>query len=238
MDEDDSILGVRRHRRLIGMASWSVALAVAMVGCGESGPPDPLATAVVESRTAAASELTEAVDEVASSIGGEVLARSSVDECYAGQRNYKVDTGYNHRCSLIVGALVGTDGDFRSTMTDVDRSLRDLGWETNDGEWPGQLVNRYWELRAGEHPDGRVAISRLPGPNTLHRDDLRMRFAYGDVESTRGLGAIDGRQRVTPWCCGLPFYEDRQLIDLDRVVRSNADEHLVFVTVEGHYLEH
>jgi hypothetical protein len=237
MDSDNSIPGERRRRRPIVVASWSVALAVAMVGCGEPDPPDPLATAVVESRTASASELTQAVDEVATSIGGEILGRSSVDECYAGQRNYKVDTGYNHRCSLVVGALVGTDGDFRSTMADVDRSLRDLGWDTYEGEWPGQLVNRYWELRAGEDPDGRVAISRLPGPNTLYRDDLRMRFAYGDSESIRGLDAIDGRQRVTLWCCGLPFHEDRQLIDLDQVVRSTKHEHLVFITVEGHYLE-
>jgi hypothetical protein len=196
-----------------------------------------LAAAVTEARIRVADRMTTALDEVASSIDGEVLGRSSIDECYAGQRNWKVDTGYDHRCSLVTGVLIGTDGDFRARMLDLDRSLEELGWLSHDGEWPGQLVDEYWDLRAAESPDGDVPLGRLPGPLSVVRDGLRIRFAYTDADDDAGLRRLDRFHQTTVWCCGLPFHEDRRPLDLAQITRARTPRFLVLAIVEGHYVE-
>lgn len=204
-----------------------------LTGCG---PPDPHAEDVVELRVGRTDLMRRELRDVAFAVGGEVLGESRVDQCYEGQRNYKVDTGYSDRCSLLIGSLVGFDGDFRATMAELDTELAGLGWESFDGEWPGQLVDGYWDLRAGESGDGSVRLDRLPGPLGLYRDDLRLLFDYGSAHDERGLDRIDRSQEVTLWCCGLPGYEDEELIDLTQV-DAGRHEHLVLITVEGHYWE-
>ena len=224
-----------RHRCWVVAATTLAALLLA--GCGPSGPPDPLSASTVEARTAQVQRMRAALTEVTDSLDGTVLGESSVDECYEGQRNWKVDTGYDHRCSLLAGTLIGVDGDVRATMLDVDVALRALRWQAPDGEWPGQLVDEYWDLRADESSDGTVRLHLLPGPYSVRRDDLRLRFDYGDTADDRGREQLDGAQRSTLWCCGPPSFERRRLIDVDQVARAARQEHLILVTVEGHYLE-
>lgn len=180
--------------------------------------------------------MSAALEDVVDFVGGEVLGQSLVDECYEGQRNWKVDTGYDHRCSLLVGVLIGIGGDFRSHMLAADEALRDLQWQSPDGEWPGQLVDEYWDLRASESPDGRVRLDRLPGPHSVRRDDLSLSFDYGSAVDEHGLERIDRSQRSTPWCCGPPYFERRELMDVDQAAQT-AHQHLILITVEGHYLQ-
>jgi len=178
-----------------------------------------------------------ALDEVVDILGGRVLGESSVDECYEGQRNYKVDVGYHYRCSLLMGVLIGVDGDFRTLMLAADADLQDLQWQSHGGGWPGQKVDEYWDLRASENPDGRVRLDRLPGPHSVRRDDLRLGFAYGSAADVRGLEGIDRSQRSTLWCCGPPYFEDRALMDVDQAVEAANHQHLTLITIEGHYLQ-
>jgi hypothetical protein len=178
-----------------------------------------------------------ALDEVVDILGGQVLGESSVDECYEGQRNWKVDLGYHYRCSLLVGVLIGVDGDFRALMLAADGALQELQWRSHEGDWPGQKVDEYWELRASESSDGRVRLDRLPGPLSVRRDDLRLGFAYGSTADDRGLERIDRSQRSTMWCCGPPYYDGLVLIDVDQAVAGADHQHLILVTIEGHYLQ-
>jgi|GEM_PF-5999029 len=182
-------------------------------------------------------QLRQALDEVGGLLGGEVLGESSVDECYEGQRNWKVDLGYHHRCSLLMGVLIGVDGDFRALMLATDEGLQELGWQSHPGEWPGQLVEEYWDLRASESADGTVRLDHLPGPHSVRRDDLGLGFAYGSAADNGGRECIDRSQRSTMWCCGPPYFEELELIDLDAAVEAANHEHLVLVTVAGHYLQ-
>ena len=177
-----------------------------------------------------------ALDEVVDIPGGQVLGESSVDECYEGQRNYKVDLGYHYRCSLLIGVLIGVDGDFRTLMLAADAALQDLQWQSQ-GDWPGQLVDEYWDLRASESPDGKVRIDRLPGPHSVRRDDLRLGFAYGSANDEGGLEGIDRSQQATMWCCGAPYFEQRALIDIGQAGEGADHQHLILITVEGHYLQ-
>ena len=226
---------LRRHRWAV--VAPAVASALLISGCGPSSAPDPLSTAAVEARTEGMQEMTVAIDEVVAELGGEVLGDAMIDECYEGQRNYKVDTGYDYRCSLLMSVLIAIDGDFRTRMVDADDALRTLGWQSSDGEWPGQLVDEYWGLRASESPDGQVRLHRLPGPHSVRRDGLRLLFDYGDVVDVQGLERIDRGQRSTLWCCGWPYFERKELIEVDQAASAASHEHLILVTVEGHYFQ-
>lgn len=223
-------------RRWFGVAAVYVT-AVLFAGCGVSSPPDPLSASVVEARSDRMEQIGEAGDELVAAFGGQVLGRSSIDECYEGQRNWKVDRGYDYRCSLRGGVLIAIDGNFRARMLDADVALRELGWESSSGEWPGQLVDDYWDLRAGESSDGRVRIDRLPGPYTVMRGELTLGFDYGRVADVGGLDRIDRSQQSTVWCCGPTFYDNRDLIDLVRATRTVQEAHLVFITIESHYFQ-
>jgi hypothetical protein len=190
----------------------------------------------VEARAEQDDLLEESLDEVARALGGEVLAGSRYDECYQGQRNSKVDTGYGYRCTLLMGRLVGFDGDFRAQMLDLDARLAAIGWESTDGNWPGQLVDDYWDMRAAESKTGLPRLDRLPGPWGVYRDDVRIMFDYGSPSDERGLERIDRAQQRSVWCCGAPFYTDSDLVDIVDV-GSSASDHLILITVEGHYWE-
>ncbi len=226
----------RRTEHRWTIAAATILAAVLLVGCGPPDPPDPRSGSAVEARTATVAQVQPALDEVVDILGGQVLGESSVDQCYEGQRNYKVDTGYHYRCSLLLGVLISVDGDFRRLMISADAALEDLQWQSR-GDWPGQLVDEYWELRASENADGRVRLHRLPGPRSLRRNDLRLGFSYGSTADDRGLEGIDRSQRSTLWCCGAPYYEDLGLIDVDRAVEAADHEHLTLITIEAHYLQ-
>ena len=221
---------------------WTVVAPIILAalligGCGPSSPPDPLSARAVEARTAQVQQIGAALDEVVGIMGAEVLGESSVDECYEGQRNWKVDTGYNYRWSLLMGVLLGIDGDVRKLLLAADVDLRERQWRSHEGEWPGQLVDEYWDLRAGETPDGSVRLDRLPGPHSVRRDDLSLRFDYGSAADEGGLDRIDRSQRSMVWCCGPPFFERRELMDVDQAAEAAHHQHLILITVEGHYLQ-
>ena len=226
------------HKRSVTLR-WSVAATALIVGgCGIlSSPPDPASDEIVAARDEQTQLMDSALSEAAAKLPGAVIGRSSVDQCYEGQRNWKVDTGYDYRCSLLISVLIGLDGDFRAQMLQFDKSLRELGWESDNGEWPGGLVDDYWELRSGEGPDGHVQLDQLPGPFGVRRDELRILFSYGSSNDEGGLATIDRGQQATPWCCGLPLYESQAIQDVDRVVAEAPHDHFVLITVEGHYYE-
>jgi hypothetical protein len=258
--------GPRLHRRVWGMAPmdrspgsaeddlmtdpttscsdhhrWSLVAPMIMAlllvgGCGPSGPPDPLSVRAVEARTAQVEQMRAALDEVVDLYGGEVLGESSVDECYEGQRNWKVDTGYDHRCSLLLGVLISVEGDFRTLMLDADDALEASAWESH-GAWPGQLVDEYWDLRADESADGRVRLDQLPGPHSVGRNGLGLGLDYGSAADDRGLERIDRGQQSTLWCCGSPYFARRELIDVAQATETAHHHHLILITVDGHYLE-
>jgi hypothetical protein len=48
--------------------------------------------------------------------------------------------------------LIGVDGDFRTLMLAADAALQDLQWQSHEGDWPGQLVDEYWDLRPARAP--------------------------------------------------------------------------------------
>lgn len=219
-------------RQSVLLAGLATLVALLVSGCG---PPDPQSGQVTEARAAQLVRMGDALAEVASDLGGQVLGESIVDECYEGQRNWKVDTGYDYRCSLLVGAMVGLDGNFRAQMLELDVSLEKVGWKSTDGEWPGQLVDRYWDFRAGESRGGNVRLDRLPGPNGVMRDDLRLLFDYGS--DADDLERIDRAQQRTLWCCGLPTFESRDLMDVHRAAASAPQDQFILITLEGHYFQ-
>ena len=196
------------------------------------GPPDPQSTGLVEARRDLRMEIDEALTELGGELGAEVLASSIVDECYRGQRNYKVDTGYRHRCSLRGTVLVGFEGDFRSEMFDFDDFLKRSGWVAD--EWPGQRADEFWEMRAAESDDGTVDISRL-GKASPTKGDLTLSFEYSGQENLFSLERISEHQRNIFWGFGPPTYDTADLFDLDDVLEGQPYEHLVLIVVEGNY---
>lgn len=217
--------------------SW-VLLAITVAGCGLGSPIDPAADEVVDLRVQETERIRVALSDVVDALGGEALAESHVDRCYSGQRNYKVDTGYSHRCSLMKGVLIGFDGDFRNQMLLFDGSLAELGWESDDGEWPGDLIDEYWELREGEASDGTVLLGRLPGVYGIRQDEMRMLFSYSsNPDDSLGRYTIDLSQGVTGWCCGLPYHAEDEYFDVDKVADNTQHEHLVLITIQGAYFE-
>ena len=236
-DRTARVGGPRRTGHRWPGAAATILAALLLGGCGPPDPPDPLSAPAVAARAVKTEQMHAALDEVVGVVGGGVLGESSVDECYEGQRNYKVDTGYHYRCSLLLGVLIGVDGDFRTLMLAADAGLEELRWQSHDGDWPGQLIDEYWELRAGENSDGRVRLDRLPGPHSVRRDDLGLRFAYGSTADDRGLERIDRSQRSTLWCCGPPYFEQPALMAVAGAVEATDHQHLILITVEGHYLQ-
>lgn len=213
-----------------GLSLWFL-----LSGChSQAVSPDPVADAVAAARAGTTERVEMVLAEVSRGLRGDELGHSQVDQCYEGQRNYKVDTGYEHRCSLLLGVLVGLDGDFRARMLELDGWLQQSGWQSRDGEWPGALVDAYWDLHRGESPDGRVRIHHLPAPNDLRRDDLRMLLDYGDPNE---LSRIDRAQQETLWCCGVPYHEDEVTFEVNQLAGDTAYEHYVFISVEAHYFQ-
>jgi hypothetical protein len=206
-----------------------ILAAAFLVGCG---PPNPQSADIVESRESTVALIEGALDELAEGFGATTLAESRVDACYEGQRNYKVDTGYSHRCSLRLGLLVGFDGDFRAEMTGLEDTLEEQGWQASESL--GELVGRYWDLRAGEASDGVVLIDRLPSPNSISRGELTLELDFGGAEDDSGRLRIDRAQQTTFWSLRLT-YENTDLFDIAGTLEGNTYEHLVLFSIEGHY---
>ena len=217
--------------------AWALVGVVLLVGCGVGPQVDPFADHVIDLRAEEADRINLALAESVDALEGDVLAEARVDECYEGHRGWKRTDPYRHRCSLHMSVLIGIDGDFQTQMLQFDDSLRGLGWRSDsDDEWPGMKVAEYWDLREREAGGGDVRISRLPGVWGIRRDGLRMLFDYSHPDDELGRYSIDLRQGVTHWG-GITYHRQQELFDVDEVADQAVHQHLIMLTVTGHYLE-
>lgn len=90
--------------------------------------PDPSSRAVSAARDAQRARQTAALDELQR--GGELVPgpTGSDDACDQGQNNYKVQTGYAHRCVVRTTRFFLQPGDLVTDMTSLDARLRGAGW--------------------------------------------------------------------------------------------------------------
>src|SRR5688572_20587591 len=117
---------------------------------GPSGPPpDPLSTEIVELRDQGTRRADRAVAQAAGLLGGKVVGRASNDQCWEGQRNWKVDEGFDYRCAARRVVVVGFDSDFRKRIARFDRRVFAAGWLC-DYKCNSELVDEYWNLRKAE----------------------------------------------------------------------------------------
>jgi hypothetical protein len=217
----------------------SLALS-ACLGLGEDNgpPPDPLAPDVVAARESAATRADEALAEAVSALGGRVVGRGSDDACYQGQNNYKVNEGYDHRCTLRRAAAVAFDGDFRRRIARFDRRLFEAGWGCSRMPCPETLsgnVEEYWDFRVAEYGTRRFPISSLP-PVAYERGDEYLDVRYGGADKTGRFSLEDLHRRKR----GSVFesYRRQDPLDVDGVLaRAKRSDYVVGLALETDYLE-
>ena len=214
----------------------------ACVGPGEDNgpPPDPFAPDVVEARKAATSRADAALDEAAADLEGRIVARTSTDECYSGQNNYKVSDGFDHRCTLRRAVVVGFDGDFRERISAFDQRLFGEGWDCGgipcDPTYSG-LVEEYWDFRKPEYGGNDPPISVLPTATSYQRDGLYLDVGYVSARHRSGRTVLEGwhrRQRG-----GLfESFERTRPFDVDTVLERIAPyDYAVALAIETDYLD-
>lgn len=74
-------------------------------------------------------------EKVASGIKALELATSYSDQCYEGQNNFKVHSGYTKRCSLKYNFYYGFNN-FQQTLLQFEDSLLSSGWKGRLNEKP------------------------------------------------------------------------------------------------------
>jgi hypothetical protein len=226
-------------------AALTAFAALALAGCVSLGqdngpPPDPTAADVVDARRAATRRADAALDEAARALEGRIVARTSTDECYEGQNNYKVHDGYDHRCTLRRAVVVGFDGDFRERIDVFDRRLFAAGWDCGGvgcGETNAELVEEYWDFRKPEYGGNDPPISVLPTTSFYQRDGLYIDVGYVSATHPSGRVVLDGwhrRQRG-----GLfTSYERPRPFDADAVLARVARyDYAVALAFEADYFE-
>jgi hypothetical protein len=226
-----------------------VATAVLLTGCvevmgpsGPSGPPpDPMGAEIVSLRESGARKADRALAQATRLLGGEVLGRASNDRCWEGQRNWKVDDGYDYRCALRRVVVVGVDGDFRKLIARFDRRLFAAGWECgrygSSCESNSFLANDYWEMRRAERIPGQpYPVWKLPTKSDGYaRGDLDLLVDYAGTvrHSTFAL------ESATHMFYGFPFHEDDRPLDVAAVVADGKPyPALVVVVTEIDYFTH
>jgi hypothetical protein len=205
---------------------------VVLLGCGLGGPsgpsgppPDAKSDAIVELRRDGTRDADRALADAAKMLGGEVLGRASNDRCWEGQRNWKLDEGYDYRCSAFRALVVGFAGDFRSRIARFDRRLFASGWECDlhfECESNSQLVEEYWELRRAERVKGQpFPIWRLPTKTDGYaRGDLRLYVDYASASTV--AGATYGLESATLMSGSVlgRFYEDERPLNMQAVLTA------------------
>ena len=208
-----------------------------MWGKDAGPPPDPYSPEIVEQRREAVAEADSAIREAVALLLGDVVGRASSDECYEGQRNYKVDDGYAHRCTIRRVAAIAFDGDFRERIAQFDRGLFRAGWGCLSSpchETLAGMVDEYWDMRSAEVGGGAFPISRLPSTGYT-RGDLHFDVDYiaADRASAFSLENSHRRQRG-----GLhTSYKVARPLDVPRVLARAAKVYVVLVAIERDYFE-
>lgn len=228
--------GQRVALKVLAAAVAGLGVVVLMYALANPSPPDPSDEAMAALRLVATDAADEALAGVTAALGGEELAWSSTDKCWEGQRNWKVDDGYDHRCAVRLAVAVGFDGDFRERIDRFDRRLAASGWGCSwcdpDDHLSAQ-VDEYWAYAAEVGRDS-FPISRLPRATQYSRGDLRLEVAYGgsDIGGRRAIG------RFHEIWSGHVTHEVAEPFDVAAVLEAAKPfRYLVLVAVDAVYSE-
>ena len=198
-------------------------LCAALAGCGPDPPPDPGASDLSAARKDATARAEDELD----------------DACYAGQNNWKVHDGYDHRCTIRRVAAVTFAGDFRKRIARLDRRLFASGWgctptpchDTNAG-----LLEESWSSRAAHYGTQDFPISSLPTATGYEKDRLYFDLRYAGAEPV-DRGVIEDWHRRRRGGLFESFRVPRPL-DVDAVVRNGRDSrYLVLLAVDADYFD-
>jgi hypothetical protein len=239
------------HERVVACSVPTVLLVAVssfvLSGCGfpsdppaPSGPPpDAKSKSIVELRRDGTRDADQALADAATMLGAEIVGRASNDRCWEGQRNWKVDDGYDYRCSLLRALVVGFDGDFRGRIARFDQRLFASGWECDlvfECESNSEFVEGYWKLRSAERVKGQpFPIWKLPTKSDGYaRGDVRLYVEYASTVagSTHRLESATSMSQS-----GLRrFYEDERPFDVQAVLAAGRRyPYLVALSTEIDY---
>ncbi len=162
---------------------------------------------VVDAREAGHEPLAVLADPTATALAevGVALGRAEVDQCSAGQNNWKTEDGWTLSCSQasVTGweATGTTTGQVDATATDVDARLRSLGWvPTSYGEMELRPAGQNAEGRY-EHPDDPdatlVVDVSAPGQADPYVSLGRYGPTYEEGDAEPVLDALASSSRVT-----------------------------------------
>lgn len=148
--------GRRNVRRLARSVAALIAI-VTLVGCDSSGPVDPDVPRSQPVREAAAATTPGVEEDLRLALGGrESLLDTRLDECTAGQNNWKVKHSFQWTCSLALGSLVVGGDDFEAGIHELEDSVvasgctpyfNEVHQEVEDADY---LIEHYWRPRAAD----------------------------------------------------------------------------------------
>ena len=168
-----------------------------------------------------------------------MVGTGSDDACYRGQNNWKVQDGYDHRCTLRRVVAVTFADDFRRRIAGLDRRLFASGWgcmpapchDTNAG-----LLEEYWSHRAAYYGTQDFPISALPTATGYEKDGLYFDLRYAGPDRA-GRPTIEDWHRRRRGSLFESFRVPRGL-DVETVLRRARDSrYLVLLAIESHYFD-
>jgi len=215
------------------------ALCAVLTGCGPDPPPDPGASDLSAARNDATARAEDELDRAVTALDAEVVGKGSDDACYAGQNNWKVHDGYDHRCTIRRVAAVTFAGDLRKRIARLDRRLFASRWgctptpchDTNAG-----LLEEYWSSRAAYYGTQNFPISSLPTATGYEKAGMYFDLRYAGAEPGERAVIEDWHRRRRG---GLfeSFRVPRPL-DVGAVVRDGGDSrYLVLLAVDADYFD-
>jgi hypothetical protein len=92
----------------------------------------------------------------------------TLDYCYVGHHNWKVDAQFNNQCRYLVTKYYGFSGDFRVEMTQLDNALVARGWARYGGGLRSMLTGYYDRWYGPDKPKpanfrDQHLVSNIPG---------------------------------------------------------------------------
>ena len=228
--------------RLVALLAFCLpASACGSVLGGEDNGPPPDATApeIVRARAMAAEGADNALEHAREALGGTMVGRALDDGCYRGQNNYKVNDGYDHRCTLRRAVVIGFDGDFRERIRVLDRRLFAVGWACYRDPCPETLsgeVDAYWSLRKDEYGGAEPPTTSLPSSSMYERGNQHLDVAYVRADRA-GRGTLErfhhrGRGGF------FTSYERARPFEVEATLeRASRFEYAVALAVETDYFE-
>lgn len=138
-----------------------------------SRPTQPVPTegAIVEARAKATREVTglfRDVDAHCAQAGLKYYDTGTLDSCYPGHHNWKVNAPFENRCRYSMVKYYGFGGDFRVAMMSLDGALVAAGWERYAGGLPSILTGYYDPSYGPDKPKPpnfpkQYLVSDIPG---------------------------------------------------------------------------